>query len=93
MIYLFFIIYFIILPTVILIALYKIADKLENIKGENKNNNQSVLAKRKHTSIKPSNYNNVFANRKSYKEYENEKGLYEPITPHKPGVKIKKKEE
>lgn len=94
MIYLFILIYLILVPGTMLIMLYQIINKLEEIKKEPKQTTtKSVLSKRKHTNIKASNYDNVFSSRsktnKAYEDYTTNKGLYEPVTPHK-GVKIKK---
>lgn len=94
MIYLFILIYLILVPGTMLIMLYQIINKLEEIKKEPKQTTtKSVLSKRKHTNIKASNYDSVFSSRnktnKAYKDYTTNKGLYEPVTPHK-GVKIKK---
>lgn len=94
MIYLFILIYLILVPGTILIMLYQIINKLEEIKKEPKQTStKSILSKRKHTNIKASNYGNVFSSRnktnKAYEDYTTNKGLYEPVTPHK-GVKIKK---
>lgn len=88
MIYLLILVYMILLPGIMLIMLYKIINELEEIKKEPKQTStKSVLSRRKHTNIKASDYNNVFAGR--YDEYKNNKGLYEPQTPRK-GVKIEK---
>ena len=80
------------LPITILAMLYTIITMLEKMQEqqeETKTGNKSVLSKRRHTNIKKSDYANVFNNRNKYKDYETNKGLYEPVTPHK-GVAIKK---
>ena len=86
-------------PLTVILMLMKILDIVEDI-SKNKdisNNNKSVLIKRKHMNIGSNNYNSVFNKRNSikynYDNYKNNKGLYEPVTPHKPGVKIHKKED
>ena len=94
MIYLLILIYMLLLPGTILIMLCKIINELEEIKKETKQEKaKSILSKRKHTNIKASDYSSVFTSRnktsKAYEEYKTNKGLYEPVTPHK-GVKIKK---
>lgn len=93
MIYLLIVIYMLLLPTTILAMLYTIITMLEKMQEEQeeqtKTGNKSVLSKRRHTNIKKSDYANVFNNRNKYKDYETNKGLYEPVTPHK-GVAIKK---
>lgn len=88
MIYLLILIYLILLPGTMIVMLYKIINKLDKMKTiEKQTQTKSVLKRRKHTNIKASSYNNVFAGR--YDEYKNNKGLYEPQTPHK-GVKLEK---
>ena len=92
MIYLLIVIYMLLLPITILAMLYTIITMLEKMQEqqeETKTSNKSVLSKRRHTNIKKSDYANVFNNRNKYKDYETNKGLYEPVTPHK-GVAIKK---
>lgn len=93
MIYLFILIYLILVPGTMLVMLYQIINKLEEIKKEPKQTTtKSVLSRRKHKNIKASNYDNVYSSRnktKAYEDYTTNKGLYEPVTPHK-GVKIKK---
>lgn len=93
MIYLFILVYLILVPGTMLVMLYQIINKLEEIKKEPKQTTtKSVLSRRKHKNIKASNYDNVFSSRnktKAYEDYKTNKGLYEPVTPHK-GVKIKK---
>lgn len=92
MIYLLIVIYMLLLPITILAMLYTIITMLEKMQEqqeETKTGNKSVLSKRRHTNIKKSDYANVFNNRNKYKDYETNKGLYEPVTPHK-GVAIKK---
>lgn len=96
MLYLFILIYLILIPATMLIMLYKIINKLEEIKKETKQTTiKSVLSRRKHKNIKPSDYSSVFTKRNKYEEdkygeYRNNKGLYEPQTPRKSGVKLKK---
>lgn len=92
-------IYMIMFPATVILMLMKILDIVEDM-SKNKNTNKdskTILSKRKHTNIGSSNYNNVFSKRNgvkyNYDEYKNTKGLYEPVTPHKPGVKIHKKED
>lgn len=88
MIYLLILIYMILLPATILVMLYNIINELDKIKTEPKQTQiKSVLKRRKHTNIKASNYANTF--NKRYEDYTNNKGLYEPQTPHR-GVKIEK---
>lgn len=93
MIYLLIVIYMLLLPITILAMLYTIITMLEKMQDrqeeQTKTGNKSVLSKRRHTNIKKSDYANVFNNRNKYKDYETNKGLYEPVTPHK-GVAIKK---
>lgn len=93
MIYLLILVYMILVPGTMLIMLYQIINKLEEIKKEEpRKANKSILSKRTHTNIKASNYKNVFSSRnnnKAYEDYKTNKGLYEPVTPHK-GVTIKK---
>lgn len=91
-------IYMIMFPATVILMLMKILDIVEEIsKSRDINNNKSILAQRKHTNIGSSNYSSVFSKRNpvkyNYDEYKNTKGLYEPVTPHKPGVKIHKKED
>lgn len=91
-------IYMIMFPLTVILMLMKILDIVEEMnKNKDINNNKSVLAKRKHTNIGSSNYNSVFNKRDNvkynYDDYKNTKGLYEPVTPHKPGVKVHKKED
>lgn len=92
-------IYMIMFPITVILMLMKILDIVEDVsKSKNTNkDNKTILAKRKHTNIGSSNYNNVFNKRSevkyNYDDYKNNKGLYEPVTPHKPGVKIHKKED
>ena len=89
----------VIFPATVIIMLMKILDIVEEINknGNTKIDSKSVLSKRKHVNIGSSNYGNVFNKRNSvkynYDKYKNNKGLYEPVTPHKPGVKIQKKED
>ena len=97
MLYVLIVAYMIILPLTLILLLVKILDIVEDISKNKftKTENKSVLARRKHTNIGPSNYSNVFNKRNAYNydKYKNNEGLYQPVTPHKPGVKIQKKED
>lgn len=93
MIYILILVYLIILPITILMMLYRILEQLEN-KNNVQEQNISVIAKRNRHNIQTNDYNNVFNNRTEYQDYQNKKGLYEPILkPHKPGKRIEKKED
>ena len=93
MIYLLILIYMILLPGTLLVMLYKILNKLEMIEEKqtqiNTTKSKSVLSRRKHTNIGKNDYLKSFSNREAYSDYKTNKGLYEPVTPHK-GVKIEK---
>ncbi len=93
MIYILILVYLIILPITILTMLYKILYQLEN-KNNVQEQKMSVIARRnRHNNIQTNDYNNVFNNRTEYQDYQNKKGLYEPILkPHKPGKKIEKED-
>lgn len=98
MLYVLIFVYMIMFPAAVILMLMKILDIVEDIsKNKDINNNKSILAQRKHTNIGSSNYSSVFSKRNTvkynYDDYKNTKGLYEPVTPHKPGVKIHKKGE
>ena len=54
-------------------------DKIDNKKPKK--------TRRNHSTINPVSFSNPIQSRK-YKEYENEKGLYEPVKPRK-GIEIK----
>lgn len=89
MIYLLILIYMILLPGTILVMLFKITNKLEKMgKQPNKAKKENVMKKRRHTNIKLNDYSKMFNSR--YDSYKNNKGLYEPQTPHKTGVNLKK---
>ena len=61
----------------------------EEINSRNKEVNKNNSFKRNHSLINPVSFNSpIQARKKLYKEYENEKGLYEPVTPKK-GIKIR----
>ena len=79
----------IVLITLLLYRFWEIIKQLnEKINQENEFNKKTF--KREHTKINPVSFSNPIQGRKNlYKEYENEKGLYEPVIPTK-GVKIKK---
>lgn len=94
MLYLLIFVYLLLIPATILVMLYKILSEIEKIKEEQTKakttKHRSVLSKRRHTNISKSNYKDVFSGRnKAYDSYTTQKGLYEPVTPHK-GVTIKK---
>lgn len=99
MLYILILIYMIIFPATVILMLMKILDIVEELSNNEKTrtNNKSILSKRQHTNIGSSNYSSVFNKRNTikynYDEYKNNKGLYEPVTPHKPGVKINEKED
>lgn len=83
--------YILIVPVISLIILYKIMKKIDNImKKDDNKKNKSVMSKRTHTNIGKNDYSKVFNVRKNaYEDYKTNKGLYEPVTPHK-GVKLGK---
>lgn len=98
MLYILILIYMIIFPAIVLLMLMKILDIVEDLSNNEKaKTNKNILSKRQHTNIGSSNYSNVFNKRNAikynYDKYKNNKGLYEPVTPHKPGVKINEKED
>lgn len=93
MIVLLILIYMILLPGTLIVMLYKILNKLEMIEEKqtqiNTTKSKSVLSRRKHTNVGKNDYSKSFNNREAYSDYKTNKGLYEPVTPHK-GVKIEK---
>lgn len=85
------IIYMFILPTTLIIFLWKILNTVEDIK-ETIELQKETRKVRTHKPIEKSNFDNAFGGRKAYEIYKNTNGLYEPVTPSK-GIKIEKKEE
>lgn len=73
---------------IIIFLLYRILDTLNKNEKQNGNN---VVNKRKHATVKTSNYSNSYTNR-GYDIYKNENGLYEPQRPSR-GIVLKQKEE
>lgn len=91
-------VYMILLPLSVIIMLIKIREDIEKLQEskEVKPNKNRIAERRRHTSIGTANYNSVFNRRDNAKEYDiykNNNKLYEPVTPHKPGVKIHEKED
>lgn len=84
----------VIIDVLITAHLYYIWKAIEilNDKINQENNQDSKINKtfkRNHSKINPVSFSNPIQARKNmYKEYENDKGLYEPISPRK-GIKIK----
>ena len=65
----------------------RLNDKISKKNKEDNKVNNSF--KRKHSIINPVSFNSpIQARKKLYKDFENEKGLYEPVTPKK-GIVIK----
>lgn len=91
MIYYIILLYTIIFPIILSVMLYKIIKILKKIvKKDDNKKNKSVMSKRTHTNIGKNDYSKVFNVRKNaYEDYKTNKGLYEPVTPHK-GVKLGK---
>ena len=85
------IIYMFILPTTLIVFLWKILNTVEDIK-ETIELQKETRKVRTHKPIEKSNFDNAFGGRKAYEIYKNTNGLYEPVTPSK-GIKIEKKEE
>ena len=85
------IIYMFILPTTLILFLWKILNKVEELKDliEVQKETKKI---RTHKPIEKSNFDNAFGGRKAYEIYKNKNGLYEPVTPSK-GIKLEKKEE
>lgn len=91
-------VYMLLLPLTVIIMLIKIREDIEKLQEnkEIKTSKNRIAERRKHTSIGNTNYNSVFSRRDNSKEYDiykNGNKLYEPVTPHKPGVKIHEKED
>lgn len=65
----------------------RLNDKISKKNKEDNKVNNSF--KRNHSIINPVSFNSpIQARKKLYKDFENEKGLYEPVTPRK-GIVIK----
>lgn len=99
MIYFLIILYMFLIPATIIFCLIKIIDILElKQKQEEKPKESSIQKRRTHKKIALSDYGNSFnkrINTYDYSEYKNQKGLYEPVQPHR-GIKLSenhKKEE
>lgn len=99
MIYFLIILYMFLIPATVIFSLMKIIDILElKQKQEEKPKESSIQKRRTHKKIALSDYGNSFnkrINTYDYSEYKNQKGLYEPVQPHR-GIKLSenhKKEE
>ena len=100
MIYFLIIVYMFLLPATVIFSLVKIIDILCELKQEQekKPKESSIQKRRAHKKIALSDYGNSFSKRINtydYSEYKNQKGLYEPVQPHR-GIKLSenhKKEE
>lgn len=99
MIYFLIIVYMILLPATVIYCLIKILDILCELKKEQeekpKEKESSIQKRRTHKKIALSDYGNSFNKRTNtydYSEYRNQKGLYEPVQPHK-GIKLSENHE
>lgn len=90
-------IYMILFPVTTIVTLFKILEGIEELKEkETKKSKNKIVERREHSSIGSTNYKSVFNRRNSIRDYDiykNGNKLYEPVTPHKPGVKIHEKED
>lgn len=99
MIYFFIIVYMFLLPVTVIYCLIKILDIVEDLRKQTdyieQKSETNIQKRRTHKKIAISDYGNVFSKRNTtydYSEYKNQKGLYEPVKPHK-GIKLSNKED
>lgn len=101
MIYFLIIVYMALLPATIILALIKILDVVYELKQEEttekpEEKESSIQKRRTHKKIALSNYGSSFSKRTNntydYSEYKNQKGLYEPVQPHR-GIKLSENHE